>query len=252
MGIIRFNDEEVFEVDSTDYQILQNATRMIKGVEGAIAEIGTRRAGSTKLMIDTLVANDDTNRAFFCIDPYGNIDYVETNLALTIHNAEIEKEGVPAFGMGLGINTDTVVVGNMGSDQRFDYTCLGDGVNLASRLEGQSKPYGVKIVVGPETANYVRGEYQTIELDWIAVKGKTEPVAIYTILEKKDSAAEKAHNIFLEHYRAGRWDRALAMAVEMGPLWKGELKNYYDMMIDRIKTGKAPENWDGVYRATSK
>ena len=62
-------------------------------------------------------------------------------------NEEIAKEGVPAFGMGLGINTDTVVVGNMGSDQRFDYTCLGDGVNLAPRLEGQSKPYGVKIVL---------------------------------------------------------------------------------------------------------
>ena len=64
-------------------------------------------------------------------------------------NDEVTKEGVPAFGMGLGINTGTVVVGNMGSDQRFDYTCLGDAVNLASRLEGQSKNYGVLIVLGP-------------------------------------------------------------------------------------------------------
>ena len=87
---------------------------------------------------------------------------VRTGLAmlkdLDKFNEEIAKEGVPAFGMGLGINTDTVVVGNMGSSQRFDYTCLGDGVNLASRLEGQSKPYGVKIVLGPKTAEQVREE----------------------------------------------------------------------------------------------
>lgn len=167
-------------------------------------------------------------------------------------NAEVTAEGIPAFGMGLGINTDTVVVGNMGSDQRFDYTCLGDGVNLASRLEGQSKPYGVKIIVGPKTAEYVRDTYQTIELDLLAVKGKTEPVKIYTVLEKKDSAAEKAHNKFLMYYRTGRWDQAILMAKAMGPLWKGALKDYYAMMLERMQSQPAPKNFDGVFRATSK
>lgn len=168
-------------------------------------------------------------------------------------NDEVTKEGVPPFGMGLGINTATVVVGNMGSDQRFDYTCLGDGVNLASRLEGQSKPYGVKLIVGPETADLVRDVYQVIELDLLAVKGKTEPVKIYTVLERKDKAAEVAHNRFLDAYRAGEWGRAMAMAYEMGPLWKGELSTYYDAMIDRMNEQKAaPKNWDGVFRATSK
>jgi adenylate cyclase len=171
---------------------------------------------------------------------------------LETFNAEVEKEGIPAFGMGLGINTATVVVGNMGSDQRFDYTCLGDGVNLAARLEGQSKPYGVKLVVGPQTADMVRDVYQVIELDLIAVKGKTEPARIYTILEKKDPAAEKAHNLFLSYYRSGEWSRALAMAYEMGPLWKGELQAYYDMMMERMSGKTAPKNFDGVYRATSK
>jgi adenylate cyclase len=171
---------------------------------------------------------------------------------LETFNAEIKEEGIPAFGMGLGINTATVVVGNMGSDQRFDYTCLGDGVNLASRLEGQSKPYGVKLVVGPRTADLVGDVYQVIELDLIAVKGKTEPAAIYTIMEKKDNAALKAHNVFLKHYRDGEWNRAKAMALAARPLWKGELASYYDMMYDRMNGQNPPENWDGVYRATSK
>ena len=167
-------------------------------------------------------------------------------------NEEIAKEGIPAFGMGLGINTANVVVGNMGSDQRFDYTCLGDGVNLASRLEGQSKPYGVKLIIGNRTADLVRDVYQVIELDYLAVKGKTEPVNIYTVLEKKDRAAERAHNRFLEHYRTGRWDRAIGMAHEMGPLWKGELQGYYTMMLERMESQPAPENFDGIFRATTK
>ena len=81
---------------------------------------------------------------------------------LETFNEEVKAEGIPAFGMGLGINTATVVVGNMGSDQRFDYTCLGDGVNLAARLEGQSKPYGVKLVLGPQTAELVGDVYLSL------------------------------------------------------------------------------------------
>jgi adenylate cyclase len=187
------------------------------------------------------------------------LNAVRTGLAmikdLEAFNAEVKTEGVPAFGMGLGINTATVVVGNMGSSQRFDYTCLGDGVNLASRLEGQSKPYGVGIVLGPKTAEYVQDTYQTIELDLIAVKGKTEPARIYTVLEKKEPAALKAHNRFLEHYRAGRWDRAAAMSIEMGDrIFGGALANYYKMMEQRIEELKRnePLAWDGIFRATSK
>ena len=171
-------------------------------------------------------------------------------------NDEITREGIPAFGMGLGINTDTVVVGNMGSDQRFDYTCLGDGVNLASRLEGQSKPYGVKIVIGPKTAEYVRHTYQVVELDLLAVKGKTEPVKVYTVLEKFDEKAEIAHEKFLNAYRVGAWNRAHAMAQAMRGIWGGQLTGYYDMMADRIeeiqKNPPRPKDWDGVFRATSK
>ena len=113
-------------------------------------------------------------------------DSVRTALAmmesLDEFNDEVVSEGIPAFGMGLGINTDTVVVGNMGSDQRFDYTCLGDGVNTAARLEGQSKNYGVKIILGENTAKAIEDEFATVRLDCLAVKGKTQGVNLYTVI----------------------------------------------------------------------
>jgi adenylate cyclase len=173
---------------------------------------------------------------------------------LETFNEEITREGIPAFGMGLGINTATVVVGNMGSDQRFDYTCLGDGVNLAARLEGQTKPYGVKLIVGPQTAESVGNVYQVVELDLIAVKGKKEPARIYTVLEMNDVAAELQHKKFLEMYRQGSWGAAMKFAEDLKLCWNGELVAYYDMMIDRCNDMKKAgvKNFDGIYRATSK
>ena len=170
---------------------------------------------------------------------------------LEIFNEDIKEEGIPAFGMGLGINTATVVVGNMGSDQRFDYTCLGDGVNLAARLEGQSKPYGVKLVVGPQTAESVGDVYQVIELDLIAVKGKTKPVSIYTVLPFFEAASELQHKKFMDLYRQGKWEVAKQYASDLKDCWRGELNNYYDMMLERME-GEPPANFDGVYRALTK
>ena len=164
--------------------------------------------------------------------------------SLDAFNAEIAAEGVPAFGMGLGINTGVVVVGNMGSSQRFDYTCLGDHVNLASRLEGQSKPYGVKIILGPLTAEQVKDEYEVVELDCIAVKGKKEGVKIYTL------GRSIVQESFLEAYYTGDWERAIVIAEE-AIADKSTLTPYYEKMLERLKDGK-PIDWDGVYRATSK
>jgi adenylate cyclase len=182
-------------------------------------------------------------------------DAVRTALAmlddLKNFNDEIAKEGVPPFGMGLGINTGSVVVGNMGSDQRFDYTCLGDSVNLASRLEGQSKPYGVKLVLGPITAKQVCDEFNVVELDLLAVKGKTEPVAIYTVVKNKDDTSTLLHRDFLRMYRRGQWDGAKDLLKRLTNKFDGELAEYYKMMGERMKE-KPPIKFDGVYRATSK
>ena len=186
------------------------------------------------------------------------IHAVETGLemmgSLKAFNEEIAKEGVPAFGMGLGINTGTVVVGNMGSEQRFDYTCLGDHVNLASRLEGQSKPYGVKIVLGPLTRERVKDVFPTLELDCIAVKGKKEGVKIYTVFDKGTNLMLAEHELFLSLYRAREWKKATAQA-KMLASNMNFMAGYYEMMTERIeylRDNDPGEQWDGVYRATSK
>lgn len=162
-------------------------------------------------------------------------------------NTEIFKEGIPPFGMGLGINTGDVVVGNMGSVQRFDYTCLGDPVNLASRLEGQSKNYGVRIVLGPKTAEYVKDVYSIVEMDCIAVKGKTEGVKIYTV----GKTVDYMHNEYLKEYYRGDWSKAIDWAKKMINNDDVTIKQYYELMIERLEEG-LPANWDGTYRATSK
>ena len=183
--------------------------------------------------------------------------------SLDAFNAEIAAEGVPAFGMGLGINTDTVVVGNMGSSQRFDYTCLGDGVNLASRLEGQSKPYGVKIVLGSKTAEYVKDEFFVLELDKIAVKGKKEGVHIYTVLFPADNniimrkyhQAKSTHDLMLTNYRKQNFKTAKKLCQDLKGEFDNQMDSYYSIWLDRIEemsAKKLPEDWDGTYVATSK
>jgi adenylate cyclase len=148
----------------------------------------------------------------------------------------------------------------MGSDQRFDYTCLGDGVNLAARLEGQSKPYGVKIVLGQKTAQLVKDEYYVLELDCIAVKGKTQGVTIYTVLGRNDEvsatlADRQMHEAMLALYRQQRFDQAIKFCQDLTGRFDGEMDHYYDAWQQRceeIKHVGLPPDWDGVYRATSK
>jgi hypothetical protein len=96
MAIIRFSDEEIFGIDSQEYEILADAVSKVGNTPGAIVEIGTRRGGSAKMIVDVLSENDNTDRSMFCIDPYGNIDYPYTNKGLVLHyGPNAVKDGNP-------------------------------------------------------------------------------------------------------------------------------------------------------------
>ena len=208
--------------------------------------------------------------------PINVIDHekVSCEAALSMHSALKElndkreneaKEANKEFlelKIGIGLNTGGCVVGNMGSDQRFDYSVLGDAVNLASRLEGQSKGYGVKTVIGQETNEAVKNSFATLQLDMLAVKGKKEAVSIYCLLgdpQYKESSEfkelEKKHNKILEFYFNQKWKEALEEIVKAKTLCKNVMSDYYEMMSERInefKVSPPPKEWDGVFIATTK
>ena len=182
--------------------------------------------------------------------------------AIRKEEAKAQNKDFLELKIGIGLNTGGCVVGNMGSDQRFDYSVLGDSVNLAARLEGQSKSYGVKTVIGPETFESVKDTYATLQLDLIAVKGKKEAVTIYTLAgdnEFKESSdfkkLESKHGKILEYYFKQKWKDCLN-EIEFAKILCNNLMNeYYEILKERIneyEKNPPPKNWDGVYVATSK
>jgi adenylate cyclase len=165
--------------------------------------------------------------------------------------------------VGVGLNTGICVVGNMGSDLRFDYSVLGDSVNLASRLEGQSKEYGFPIIAGSQTALAVKDAFAILELDFIMVKGKKEPEVIYAIAGREDVAQsarfQRLRNLTIEMlacYRGRDWDGALA-AIERGRRTDEAhtLERLYDLYEARILAylkNPPPDDWSGAYALLTK
>jgi adenylate cyclase len=160
-------------------------------------------------------------------------------------NDELALLGKPPVGMGAGVNTGEIVVGNIGAESKFGYDVLGDPVSLAARLESQTKGYGVLMIISENTARLVEGRFPLWELDNIAVKGKTEPVRIFAIHEPTET-----HTEFLNNYYTGSWSKALKMIPECKNAAL-DMEKYYDAMADRLIQGK-PKTWNGYFVATSK
>lgn len=173
--------------------------------------------------------------------------------------------------VGLGLNTGQCVVGNMGSDQRFDYSVLGDTVNLAARLEGQSKSYGMNVVLGPTTNTAVESRMATIDLDFIQVKGKTEGTYIYGLMGDADLKANpefiKLQALIhetIESYRQQNFDDAKKGLQKIridgndsNKPWNLEvtldvLCDLYEERIAEYKENPPSPDWDGVFIATTK
>ena len=173
--------------------------------------------------------------------------------------------GLPDINIGVGINTGECSVGNMGSLKRLAYSCVGDSVNLASRLEGQTKAYGVRNLIGSATAAAARDHFACIELDAVAVKGRSQPETIFTVAGAGDVLASSAFRDLSEHLAAARrhflnqeWDAAedaFRTAAALGPVGGFDPEPLAYIMIERIngyRSDPPPPDWDGVYVATSK
>jgi len=174
-------------------------------------------------------------------------------------NVQRELDGQLPVDMGIGLNTDSVVSGNIGSSKRMDYTMIGDGVNLAARLESACKAYAARILISEFTHKNLKGTYQVRHIDEVIVKGKTEPVGVYEILDFHD--VESFPNLMevVGHFKEGRnhfvdgsWNRAIQS------FEKSLSANENDMLssiyIDRCQMLKAspPKDWDGVWKFDSK
>ena len=182
--------------------------------------------------------------------------------AVELFNIELEKEGKPRVGMGLGINTGPTLIGNIGSKDRFGYDVLGDSVSLTARLESQTKNYGQLIIISESTEKRVNDQYFTLPLDCIAVKGKTIGVNIFTVFYMPDetvkikwNTARDMHNGMLTYYKQQKWDDAIELCKTLTGSFDGNMDHYYELWIERIadmRSRKLAADWDGTYKATSK
>jgi adenylate cyclase len=268
---ILFSDVRGFTSISEGYKDYpEDLTHLINRLLTPLSEVVVKHGGTIdKYMGDNIMA--------FWNAPLDNPDHASHAVAAALDmlealdelNRQIVTEtapdGSPAkpFAIGVGLNTGVNVVGNMGSDLRFDYTVLGDNVNVASRLEGQTKSYGVLILFGQRTAELAQDDFAILEVDLVRVKGKAEPERVFTALGDKAvagsaafGALKKAFNQMLAAYRGQDWDTAETMlraARDADRAGKaGGLLNVYQGRIAAFREAPPPKNWDGVFTATSK
>jgi class 3 adenylate cyclase len=176
--------------------------------------------------------------------------------------AEADAHGAPGYEIKVGLNSGPAVVGNVGAPKRYNYTAVGETVNIAARLESVPAEYGCRIVIGPRTAAAIADRFVLCELDWVKVKGKEEAFSIYQLVAEK-SVASTAQLDYPERYRAGLQQYRAGDFAAAETLWRNQAKGADGgplassppiVMARRCAELKAapPALWDGVFVKTSK
>jgi len=175
-------------------------------------------------------------------------------------NAKRLADGKKPVKIGIGINTDMVVSGNIGSPKRMDFTLIGDGVNLAARLESACKQYFASILISDNTYKKLKGTYRIRQIDRVVVKGKTKPVVVYEVLDYHNDetfpsvmSAVDHFNHGIKLYREGKWDKSIEAFKETLNLnQKDNLSNMYIERCTNLKENPPEGEWDGVWRMSTK
>jgi adenylate cyclase len=255
---------EIYKHDPQGLTTLMN--RFLTPLTNAIL---ARKGYIDKYMGDAIMAfwnaplDDKQHQLNACnaaVDMLEKID--ELNNVREAEAADSGQAFIP-INVGVGLNTGVCTVGNMGSDVKFNYSVLGDSVNLASRLEGQTKEYGFPIIVGSNTALAVKDQFAILELDFIMVKGKKEPEVIYAIAGREDVAQserfQRLRNLTIEMlacYRTRDWDGALEAIARGRKTDEAHSLEYlyhlYEQRILSYKENPPPEDWNGAYQLLTK
>jgi adenylate cyclase len=268
---ILFSDVRGFTSISEHYKddpqgLTQLMNRFLTPLTNAIIE---RKGTIDKYIGDAIMAfwnapvDDDEHEANACDAALEMLARAE------LLNGELKREAEASGGVcmplriGIGLNSGPCVVGNMGSDFRFNYSVLGDTVNLASRLESRTKDYRLSLVIGSRTAERAKEKFATMEIDLIQVKGKKQPEVVFTVLGRAEVADDPRCNELRElntqmlaAYRKQHWDEAERL-IERCRKVAGNfgVDGLYEMYLERIVVYRAeppPPDWTGVYEAESK
>ncbi|MBO6757374.1 MAG: adenylate/guanylate cyclase domain-containing protein [Roseibium sp.] len=267
---VLFSDVRGFtEISESFKDNPQGLTGLMNRFLTPLSEAITEKRGTIdKYMGDAIMAfwnaplDDDQPELRACHAALGMIARMNALNSIRQTEAEAAGETYWPLNVGIGINSGDCVVGNMGSEFRFDYSVLGDAVNLASRLEGQSKTYGVTVILGENTAREVADQLAVVEIDLIRVKGKQEPERIYCLIGDETVAAgagfqkdKVSFETMLEAYRTQAWADA---GTQLAELEHSDfdafrrLAKLFRQRVEDFQISPPPGDWDGVYVAQTK